>query len=71
MTNIRMQEPVMHGGRVIVPLVRETGVAVPGGAFAGVSPVALLIGEGSEWFFVTLEEGFGPERIEGLCRFGK
>ena len=70
MTDIRLQEPFVCGRQVIVPVVRATGVNLPGGGFAGVSPVALLIGESGEWFFVALEEGFGAEEIAGLFETG-
>jgi hypothetical protein len=58
-----MQDQVVCGERVIVALVRESGVVVAGGAFAGVDPVALLVGEYGKWFFVGIEEGFGQREI--------
>jgi hypothetical protein len=51
---------------VIVPIVREGGIAVPGGVFASLDPVALLIEEGGEWSFVPVEEGFRMEEIGAL-----
>ena len=63
MTTIRMQEQVVCGERVIIAIVRETGIAVAAGAFAGVDPVALLVGECGNWFFVGIEEGFKPGEI--------
>jgi hypothetical protein len=70
MNTIRMQEPIVCGGRVIVPVVRETWLVVAGGVFAGVSPVALLVGERGEWFFVSVEEGFEAGEIAGASMDG-
>jgi hypothetical protein len=70
MTTLRIQEPIVCGERVIVPVVREAGFTMTGGIFAAVSPVALLVRECGEWFFVAIEEGFGPDEIAGLCSAG-
>jgi hypothetical protein len=69
-TNIRMQEPIVCGERIIIPVVRESGVTCSGGAFGGICPVALLVGECGKWFFVAIEEGFGPGEIEEMYRTG-
>jgi hypothetical protein len=61
-----MQDQVVCGERVIVALVRESGVVVAGGACAGVDPVALLVWEYGKWFFVGIEEGFGQRQIREL-----
>jgi hypothetical protein len=66
MTMLKMQEQVISGGRVIVPVVREKGFTIGGGVFAGVDPVALLVGECGKWFFVAIEEGFDPCEITEL-----
>lgn len=63
---LKMQEQIVSGGRVIVAIVRETGHAAAGGVFAAVDPVALLIGESGEWFFVAIEDGFDPALVEEL-----
>jgi hypothetical protein len=70
MTTLGMQEPIVCGERIIVPVVRESGFTRAGGVFAGVSPVALLIRESGSWFFVAIEEGFGPDEIAGICSAG-
>ncbi len=64
--DVSVQAPVCAGGRVIVPVVRESEFFVAGGGIVSVSPVALLIEECGEWSFVAIEEGFGLADIETL-----
>jgi hypothetical protein len=52
---LRLAPPVACGGRLFVPLIRILSISQEQGGFGLCTPVALLIGEGEDWFFVSLD----------------
>jgi hypothetical protein len=64
-------QPVAWGDRLLVPLVRVVTLSHDAGGMILGNPVALLIGEGDAWSFVSLEEGAGQEILrDGLPAHG-
>jgi len=54
-SSLRLGSPVACGGRLFVPIIRILSISQERGGFGLCTPVALLIGEGEEWFFVSLD----------------
>ena len=52
---LRLAPPVALGGRLIVPLIRIFSFSHERGGICLCTPVALLIGEGGQWSFVSLD----------------
>jgi hypothetical protein len=62
-SGLRIAPPVSWDGRLFVPVVRILAVSHGRGVIASCTPVALLIGEGDSWSFVSLEEGITQEDL--------
>lgn len=58
-----LMEPVVASGRIIYPVVRVTSKVWQSGGMIAASPIALFINEGSDWFFVSLEEEMTATQI--------
>ena len=56
-SRLRLAPPVTCEGRLFVPLVRILSVSHEHGGICLCTPVALLIGEGGAWSFVSLDPG--------------
>lgn len=54
---LELMDPVIASGRIIYPVVRVRSQIWPCGGMIAADPVALIINEGTDWFFVALEEG--------------
>jgi hypothetical protein len=63
---LRLAPPVACGGRLFVPLIRILSVSQERGGFGLCIPVALLIDEGGEWFFVSLDPDTTQECLGDL-----
>ncbi len=61
---IRIQTPTRSGERLLVPVVRENGLAGRCGSSGFVDPVALLFEEAGHWYFVPLVPGFSQKELE-------
>jgi hypothetical protein len=53
--SLRLAPAVACGRRLFVPIIRVLSISQEQGGFGLCTPVALLIGEGEEWFFVSLD----------------
>lgn len=60
---LELMNPVIASGRIIYPVVRVRSQIWPCGGMIAADPVALIINEGTGWFFVALEEGYDAENI--------
>jgi len=54
-SSLRLAPPVAWGGRLFVPLIRILAISHEKGGIVLCTPVALLIGEGGQWSFVSLD----------------
>ena len=63
---LRLGPPVVCGGRLFVPIIRILSISQERGGFGLCTPVALLIGEGEEWFFVSLDPHTTQECLKEL-----
>ncbi|MGB9177418.1 MAG: hypothetical protein WCB46_11900 [Methanoregula sp.] len=68
-SSVRLAPPVACGGRLFVPLIRILSVSREGGGFGLCTPVALLIDEAGEWFFVSLDPDTTQECLAELELF--
>jgi hypothetical protein len=64
--SLRLGPPVACGGRLFVPLIRIFSVSQEQGGFGLCTPVALLIGEGGKWFFISLDPNTTQECLGDL-----
>ena len=54
-SSLRLAPPVAWGGRLFVPLVRILSISHERGGIVLCTPVAILIGEGGQWSFISLD----------------
>jgi hypothetical protein len=54
-SSLRLAPPVAWAGRLFVPLIRILSFSHERGGICLCTPVALLIGEGGQWSFVSLD----------------
>jgi hypothetical protein len=65
-SSLRLAPPVLLGGRLFVPIIRIFSVSNEKGGICLCTPVALLIGEGDAWSFVSLDPDITRECLEDL-----
>jgi hypothetical protein len=65
-SSLRLASPVSCGERLFVPLIHIQSISQEAGGFGLCVPVALLINEGGEWFFVSLEPDTTQECLKKL-----
>ena len=65
-SSLRLAPPVAWGGRLFVPLIRILSFSHEKGGICLCTPVALLIGEGGAWSFVSLDPGTTQECLGEL-----
>jgi hypothetical protein len=54
-SHLRLATPIACGGRLFVPLLRMLSISHERGGIYLCTPVALLIEEGGEWSFISLD----------------
>jgi len=64
--SLRLGPPVACGGRLFVPIIRILSISHERGGFGLCTAVALLIGEGEEWYFVSLDPNTTQECLGEL-----
>ena len=63
---LRLGPPVVCGGRLFVPIIRVLSISQEQGGFGLCTPVAILIGEGGNWYFVSLDPNTTQECLGEL-----
>jgi len=65
-SSLRLAPPVVWGGRLFVPIIRIRSISYEKGGICLCTPVALLIGEGVAWSFVSLDPDTTQECLREL-----
>ena len=65
-SSLRLAPPLTVGGRIVVPVIRMFSMSGERGGCCSCTPVALLIGEGGAWSFVSLDPDTTRECLEEL-----
>jgi|WetSurMetagenome_2_1015567.scaffolds.fasta_scaffold34202_6 hypothetical protein len=64
--SLRLAPPLAWDGRLFVPIVRKFSLSDERGGVCTCTPVALLVGEGDAWSFVSLDPETTRECLEEL-----
>jgi len=65
-SRLRLAPPFAWGGRLLVPLIRIFSLSHERGGICLCTPVALFIGEGGAWSFVSLDPEITQECLGEL-----
>ena len=65
-SSLRLAPPIACGGRLFIPVIRMLSILHERGGIGFCTPVALLIEEGSVWFFVSLNPHITQECLRDL-----